>query len=263
MSNFKLNVIDNYESLTEREKIILSYLIQFPKKYEIKELSQKFNTSQALISKLCKKINYDNYKEMMYDLKKNNHNSVKNEKPNDDFDIEKIFLKQKQFNWNETKISELSDLLFNFPIVMFGVGPNYFLLKDFSYRMSAFGKKLDVCSNINDVERSIYCYDNPILVVLSYRGKNILYQRWLELFNKHKNLRVVLITAEKTSNYQYKNVDLLIEIPHLKTYSNLSSPSEMLYSIYLFEKLKQIYIKSNFDDIIKTWKITKNIEKIK
>lgn len=253
-------LIESYkQSFTAVEEVIADYFLNKNEILTIDKLAKEIAVSQSSITRFCRKIGLNNYKELifLYEM------ALKDKEPAHQTATEIFSNYSKIFDeignsYSEEKINEFCEYLHNHKVIHFiGRGFNNFVALDFQFRMYRIGKYVIPVSDENSIRLALLQAESNELVVIcsiSGNGENIM--NAVQTAEK-RDVPILLITANKSSPLiEYAKVTLFTStMSHSQSLGNVSPQLPMLIQMdIIYEKYMHKYSKS-----LQQWIITEQI----
>lgn len=169
-------VIKSYRfKFTNVEKLIADYFLKKKEPLTIDELAKKLFISPASITRFCKKLGFNNYKEFIY-LYKEKLNSIEIESATFN-NIQQGYLnilKDVDENFDREVLINVCEAIHKKKIIhLFGLGSSGLAADDFKFRFSRIGKFIEVIKDYNSVRMLMPILNKSSLIfILSLRGKS-------------------------------------------------------------------------------------------
>lgn len=268
---FKSKILTYWGSLLPEERKVLKSIINIvDADLPIKEISDKLEISVEEIVDISRKIGYDSFQELLFDLKKDkqNHSETLEEQL-----IDKIYgnyfsqlevFKSTKYDFEKLKnlCNEMNSL--NVDYYFYGLGSNKYVLNDFAYRLSTLGIQLNILQSQDELKSlSWTSKKQKKLVTISMRGSTREITELAPMLKTINNTKLVLITSNKDAQLIKDNLvdEVFIVSPPINP-GVLGNVSGMISIQTFFDLLVQIYIELFFDDIFEDWqKVMEYIEK--
>lgn len=238
--------------LTYVEEIIANYFISKKAPLNIDKLAQTLAVSKASITRFCKKIGLDNYKELMFLY---NLSLDKKEEPSISSAVTAIYhaLATRSDNaYSEVEVDKLCALIKDHNIIhFFGKGFNSYTGADFSFKFSRFGKYVRVISEEKSILMSAeFAREGEMILVASLRGIDSNFLEAMTI-TKEKNIPIALITSNPNSDL-IKQADITLisaGLTHEESIGNISPQIPILIQLdILYERYLHL-----FSDSVKKW----------
>ncbi|WP_429976116.1 MurR/RpiR family transcriptional regulator [Enterococcus sp. DIV0086] len=188
-------------NFTSVEQVIADYLLSKQAPMTIDRLSKHLAVSKSSITRFCKKIELNNYKELIFLYKLS-------------LDIEESTLSvsskitaayhslatRSDSNYSQEVVDAFCDLLHQHKIIHFwGKGFNSYAGADFQFKFSRVGKYVRVITDENSILMSAhFANEDELIVVSSLRGDDEELMAAIKIA-KERNVSVLLITSNRYS----------------------------------------------------------------
>ncbi len=212
------------------EEQIAEYFLGNNKPMSINDLSELLCVSPASITRFCKKIGLNNYKELIYLYKEHLKENDKINMNNISVDLQKSYFKifnqiDESFNrekieasyfkifnqidesFNREKIEAICDLIHSYRFMhIFALGLSATAAQDFKFRFSRMGKFIEVIYDKDAIDMATAVIEEGDLVfIFTLRGNKYLQKCAKAL--KEKGAKLVVITGnEHTKLNEYADI---------------------------------------------------------
>ena len=167
-------LIESYRrDLTDVEQVIADYFLSKKAPIRIDQLAKKQAVSKASITRFCKKIGLNNYKELifLYKLsleKENNQQSVASLVTS----VYHSLATRSDSTYSEKNVDAFCSYIHKYKIIhFFGKGFNSYAGMDFQFKFSRFRKYVRIISDGNSIALSAnFAGTDELIVVSSLRG---------------------------------------------------------------------------------------------
>lgn len=247
---------------TSVEQVIADYFIAKRKILSISDLAKEIIVSAPSITRFCKKLGLNNYKELifLYSLSLRDQTVDASMISTPVTASYHALATRSDASYRSQAVTNFCDLIYTNKIILFwGLGFNSFAGQDFTFKFARFGKFIQVYGDQHSILLSAASAsgDNLILISsLSAKDPNIL--RAIKL-GKENGARFLLITANEDSPF--------IDYCEETIYAASFSPDEALGSVSpqvpILIQLDIIYSKyvSLHKDNVDKWLLSENILK--
>ncbi|MEY8292812.1 MurR/RpiR family transcriptional regulator [Carnobacteriaceae bacterium 52-44] len=255
-------LINSYtQSFTTVEEVIADYFLNKNEILTIDRLAKEIAVSQSSITRFCKKIGLNNYKELifLYEMALNSSE----EDPSTSLEVLQKYSKifdEVTDNYSEEKIDKFCEYIHSHKIIHFlGTGFNHFVGLDFQFRMYRLGKYVIPVADENSNRLALLqASENELVIISSISGEDEATLEAVKIATQH-GVPILLITANKKSlMIEYAKVTLFTStMSHSQSLGNISPQIPMLIQLdMIYEKYLHKYSKS-----IQQWIITEKILK--
>ncbi|MGL4796508.1 MAG: MurR/RpiR family transcriptional regulator [Paraclostridium sp.] len=220
---------DKYQ-LSKIEETILIYLfsnIDNLKKIGIRKVAKDNFTSTTVIYKLCKKLGFDGYSDMIYNIS----HFIKTDEPDSSVDI--FTNASKQINTNLEYFSDILNSSRDKLIMLLGVGYSQMIANYMSERFVINGFKCIANTHMQLLSNS---YEKDVLLIaISNSGESTSI---LEVVETAKNNGIKVISFVGNENSSLANLsDIPLVLKGYEKFPNLKNPPNTFFSevLLLFE----------------------------
>lgn len=217
MNLFKEMFGDFLNSLSEKEKFIFNFIscnISQVSQMNIKELSLCMNISEYSINKFCKKINLDNFENLISILNECSKTILSNK--NKMFNISKDLLNNFVKNINETHVNLISDFLFKYQKVSLLFSESYKIIAQyFEDKLKQLNIKTNITSSLKVNSKN---KDSQLIIYIIDSIDDITLRNSLEKLS-NKTIIVLSNTMLKNINNMVSLFVFLPENKLMKTYN--------------------------------------------
>lgn len=212
------NLKENYDKLTVSEQEVIDFLMKQEKieKITLKEIKQEIFISSSTVIRACKKLGYETYNDLRYELKLSKEKSTLKtnyistfEHMKEQLSVEFLrtisILSEKDFN-------KFSDIIINARRVFcVGIGSSYVPIIDFNRKL----KLINIWANDYYEQYSIaripdISTEKDVIIVFSLGGKNIEVNN--SLLEAKKNGTKILAITSLATNKLAKISDHIIKV---------------------------------------------------
>lgn len=240
-------------------KIAEYFLARSPVK-NIEELAFEIGVSTASITRFCKKIGLNNFKEFLFIYQQQLDQNTPQEtiKPNHLHNDYMDILKQFDKHFDKQALKKVSDLIHQHSVIhIFGSGFSALAGADFKFRFTRLGKFVEIVQD-NDSMRMLSSILNPdaLVILISLKGKNTC------MINCANNLRekgisIICITANEKSKL-LKIADISILTSSLKVEESTGMISAQMPILMAIDNIYYQYVCENKDSI-QNWVKTESV----
>jgi len=230
------------DSLTSVEQVIADYFISKQKILSISELAKKICVSAPSITRFCKKLGLNNYKELIFLYSLSLHDQTE--------DASLIstpvtasyhaLATRSDASYRGQAVKNFCDLIYSTRIILFwGLGFNSFAGLDFTFKFSRFGKFIQSYGDQHSILLSAMSLSPDDLVLvssLSAKDPDIL--KAIKI-GKSKGAHFLLITANEDSPF----IDYCDETVYAASFSSDESLGNISPQIPILIQLDIIYSK--------------------
>ncbi|GMG71505.1 MurR/RpiR family transcriptional regulator [Tetragenococcus halophilus] len=195
-------LIESYrKNFTDVEQVIADYFLSKKEAIHMDELAKLISVSKASITRFCKKIGLNNYKELifLYNL------SLKREKErlsvaSDVTSTYHSIVTRSDVTYSPEEVDAFCRELYQHKIIhFFGKGFNSYAGADFQLKFSRMGKYVRIISDERSIALSANAAEkDELIVVVSLRGEDEQMQESLGVA-KEKGISILLITSNQHS----------------------------------------------------------------
>lgn len=199
-------------SFTDVDMLIAQYFLDEKPMLKQAALASRLNVSAASVTRFCKKIGVENYKELIYFYKKvlmdaqedKNHitNNLQYQYTELVNDIDRKI--------DVTHIQKVCELIEQKNVIhLFGLGMSAIAGEDFKFRFTRLGKYIEVVHDYDSIEMISSLLDkNNLVIYFSLRGENNPVKRSIQRLYE-KGATIVLVTSNESSNInKYAHITL-------------------------------------------------------
>ena len=186
-------------NFTSVEQVIADHHLSKRPAMTIDKLSEHLAVSKSSITRFCKKIGLDNYKELIFLYKLSLNNETANLSASSKITAAYHSLATRSdSNYSQAVIDAFCELLHQHKIVhFFGKGFNSYAGADFQFKFSRVGKYIRVITDENSILMSAnFANKDELIVVASLRGDD---EELLEAMKiaKKRRVPILLITSNR------------------------------------------------------------------
>ena len=253
-NDFFLTIESSKLKFTEIDELVANYFLGGNPPLKQAVLAQKVNVSAASITRFCKKIGFDNYKELMYsyrnDLKE--YSSDKNDIANNLQYRYKELINEIDKKINMKDVETVCKYLHNHRYIhIFGLGMSAIAGEDFKFRFTRIGKYIEVVQDSGSMEMVSSLLDKENLVIyFSLRGENKNVIQSLRRLKK-KGASIIVVTSNQSNEFtELANVSLLTS--HIKNENEVGQVSGQIPLLIVIDTIYSQYI-SMYRENISKW----------
>lgn len=195
-------LIESYRmEMTYVEQLIADYFLAKKQPITIDKLSKHLAVSKASITRFCKKIALNNYKELIFLYKLSLDKTKKELSVSSVVTAAYHSLATRSENiYVEQKIDQFCEYIHQHKMIHFyGKGFNSFAGLDFQFKFSRLGKYIRISSDENSISMaSKFAESDELIVVSSLRGQDEKMRQAMREAKK-KSLSVLLVTSNQQS----------------------------------------------------------------
>ncbi|AEB07045.1 transcriptional regulator, RpiR family [Coriobacterium glomerans PW2] len=197
---------------TSVEQVIADYFLNKKPALSIDKLSCRLAVSKSSITRFCKKVGLDNYKELIFLYKLSRE--VDDSGPSASSKITAAYhalATRSDSSYSQEVVDAFCELLHRHKIIhFFGKGFNSYAGADFQFKFSRVGKYVRVISDDNSIMMSAHsARKDELIVVSSLRGNDDRLKEAMELA-KANGVSISLITSNRFSQLiPYADVELM------------------------------------------------------
>lgn len=186
---------------TDVEQVVANYFLSKKEPLTIDKLSKTLAVSKASITRFCKKIGLNNYKELIF-LYNLSMRKGKDEKLASTAvtSLYHTLATRSSAIFDEASVDEFCQLIHEYKIIHFlGMGFNSYAGADFQFKFSRLGKYVRVISDQNSIKLSAeFAEKDELIIACSLRGIDDSMSQALAMAKK-RGISVLLITANQNS----------------------------------------------------------------
>ncbi|MDO5717452.1 MAG: MurR/RpiR family transcriptional regulator [Tissierellia bacterium] len=262
--NILLRIQQNYNNLTKKEKYVADYILK-EKSYidniSISSLAKKTEVSVGTITKVSKKLGYDNFVDMKLAIAKTDRGN--RDIDNDNFAIVYEFYKEIVERANEIlSVEVLQDLLKEInshrTVHVYGIGSSGLSAMEFQYRLMRLGYQVQSKNEYHQMIINSNCLNSDDLVIaISVNGQTHEIVEAVELAKLREAYTIAITSAEdsplaKTCDYFIP----IINAEFIKEHEFINSQFSILY-------LLDIICKFLLEDEVRYENFNKTVKYIK
>ena len=247
-------------NFTYVEEEIADYFLNNKPSLPIHNLAKELSVSSASITRFCKKIGLQNYKELIYlyekHLKEKNQPKIHHISLDLQSEYFEIF-QQVDSNIEQDKIDDVCRLIHNHRIIhIYALGLSATAAQDFKFRFSRTGKFIEVVYDKDAISMTSSVLEKDDLVLIfSLRGNQSLVDCAMKL--KKRGVRIVSIIANKKSPL-VRLSDVTIFTADLKGEESTGMISAQIPILIVIDMLYYCYVRE-YDDAIAKWVGTEEV----
>lgn len=228
---------------TDVELVISDYFLNKKNPKNIDQLSNAISVSKSSITRFCKKIGLNNYKELqfLYQLSLDSTSSEVNIMSNV-FKSYKTLINRSNNNLSQCNLDKVCEKLNKCNTVTFlGKGFNSYAGLDFQFRFSKLNKYVRVITDDNSIIMAAHTtLENDLIFVATLRGEDESLKKAMEIAHR-RNIFLVIITSNYDSQLlEYADVTLISAYLSSESFMIEVSPQipiliqlDMLYKNYI------------------------------
>ncbi|MCR1950608.1 MurR/RpiR family transcriptional regulator [Clostridium sp. DSM 100503] len=271
----------NFESFTDREKLIAEYLLSNKKSIigmSAKEIGDITNTSAPTVVRFSKKIGFDSLNEMKLQLSIN----LQSDEENTDFEylhgdlstkniihgikksIDSI-MNQTISTLKEEELEKAIDVLNGAKnIYIFSVGVSSLVGMDFYYKLSRINKRCIAHSDTHlQITSSALMEKGDVAIAISYSGETKEVIKCAENAKKAK-VPVIAITKASINNTLADISDIVLQVPFVEKTLREGAMSSRISQLSIIDMLFIGMAKTNLKGVEEKLRITrKAVEELK
>ncbi|WP_182199726.1 MurR/RpiR family transcriptional regulator [Paraliobacillus salinarum] len=216
-------------------------------------LAKQINVSTASITRFCKKIGFENYKEFIYQYKQaledypENESNVTN---NLQFQYLELIKEINEKIDNES-IKRVCEYIYDHKIIhIYGLGLSAIAGEDFKFRFTRLGKYVEIVRDYDSIEMvSSLMKENNLLFYLTLRGEN---KNIIPVIKrvKEKGTKVVVVTSNQSEEIA-ELADYLLLTSDLKNAGNIGQLSGQIPMLVIIDLIYSQYINMYRENINK------------
>lgn len=242
------------------EEQIAEYFLNNREPRSINELSKVLCVSPASITRFCKKIGLNNYKELMYlyseHLKENNgmrSNKISSDLQNSYF---KNF-NNIDTNFDRDKIEKICEAIHNNRFMyIFALGLSATAAQDFKFRFSRMGKLVEVIYDKEAIEMaSTLIKEDDLVFIFTLRGNKHL-QKCAKLL-REKGANIILITGNRNSKIvEYSDISVITD--NLSGEESTGMISAQIPILIQIDLIHYYYVRK-YSEVLDEWVSTEKV----
>lgn len=239
-------------NFTAVEQVIANYLLGKNKPVSIDELSKCLAVSKSSITRFCKKIGLNNYKELIFLYKLSLDNEENQSVSSKITAAYHSLATRSDSNYSPKVLDSFCELLHQHKIIHFlGKGFNSYAGADFQFKFSRVGKYVRVITDENSILMSAnFANKDELIIVASLRGDDEELLEAMKVAQK-RQISVLLITSNKYSQLiPYATVVLIAA--SLTKEESLGSISPQIPILIQLDMVYERYIHL-YSDAISQW----------
>lgn len=217
-------------------------------------LAHKINVSTASITRFCKKIGFENYKELMY-LYQKSLKEYSNDKNNVTNNLQyqyKELISDIDEKIDIEDIKSVCKYIQKHNIIhIYGLGMSSIAGEDFKFRFTRIGKYVEVVHDYDSIEMiSSLLNKENLIIYLSLRGENQHVIQSLKRL-KEKGATIILITSNQSQEIgKLANVTLLTS--HIENTNKVGQVSGQIPLLIIIDMIYSQYI-SMYRENVSKW----------
>lgn len=239
---------------TAVDEQVADYLLSGKTPLKQSALAQKINVSSASITRFCKKIGFENYKELMYFYRKTlkeHSNDKNNVTSNLQFQYKEL-INDIDEKIEIEDIKSVCEFIQSHKIIhIYGLGMSAIAGEDFKFRFTRIGKYVEVVQDYDSIEMiSSLLSKESLIIYLSLRGEN---QHVIQSLGriKEKGATIIIITSNQSQEIdELANVKLLTS--HLKNINEVGQVSGQIPLLIIIDMIYSQYI-SMYRENVSKW----------
>lgn len=258
-SDLFLTIESSKLNFTEVDEQIANYFLSGNPPLKQAALAKKVNVSAASITRFCKKIGFDNYKELIYSYRKDlrEHSIDRNNVTSNLQHRYKELINEIDEKINIEEIELVCKYLKDHKFIhIFGLGMSAIAGEDFKFRFTRIGKYIEVVQDYDSIEMVSSLLDKENLVIyFSLRAENQHVIQSLK-YIKEKGATVIIITSNQSEEI---NELATVKIPtsHIKNKNEVGQVSGQIPLLIVIDLIYSQYI-SMYRESISKWIDTEN-----
>lgn len=243
-------MIESYRlDMTYVEQLIADYFLSKQKPITIDKLSKELSVSKSSITRFCKKIALNNYKELIFLY------NLSLDKTKSEHSVSSVITAayhslatRSESIYVEKNIDRFCDYIHKYKMIHFyGKGFNSFAGLDFQFKFSRLGKYIRISSDENSISlASKFSEKDELIVVSSLRGQDEK-MRIAMHEAKSKKLTVLLLTSNQQSELiPFSDITLFTAIlTREEALGNISPQIPILIQLdMIYERYIHLYAES-------------------
>lgn len=248
-------------NFTYVEEEIAAYFTNGKQAVTIHKLAKELSISSSSITRFCKKIGLNNYKELMYLYEKHLHEGIVTIS-NISLDLQSeyfhIFNLVDQ-NFDEIAMKKVCSYINeNRVIHIFAFGLSATAAQDFKFRFSRLGKFIEVIHDKDAISMSSRVLkENDLVFIFTLRGNIYLEELAMEL--KRKGVKVVSILGNKKSRLVTLS-DICLYTSALAGEESTGMISGQIPILIMIDMLYYSYVRT-YNDSLSCWASTEEVFK--
>lgn len=249
-------LIESYRlEFTGVEQVVADYFLSKKESLTISNLSTKISVSKASITRFCKKIGLNNYKELIFLYNLSLSREKETGATTESSAITSVYhslATRTDGTYVAESVEKFCQLLHHHKIIHFlGTGFNAYAGMDFQFKFSRFGKYVRVISEENSILMSTEFADpSELVIACSLRGTDEAMLRALKNAKK-KQIPIVVITANKDSHL-VKYADVVLFAASLTREESMGNISPQIPILIQLDIVYERYIHS-YSDYLQNW----------
>ncbi|MBM7598912.1 DNA-binding MurR/RpiR family transcriptional regulator [Virgibacillus halotolerans] len=238
---------------TAVEEQIATYFLDEKQPVKQSVLAKKINVSTSSITRFCKKIGFDNYKEFIFCYRRSliEYASDRNEVTSN------LQLRYKELidaidkSMDKEKVKKACEYIYNHKIIhVYGLGLSAISGEDFKFRFTRIGKYVEVVHDYDSIEMisSLLNHEN-LVIYFSLRGENEhVIQSLKEL--KEKKSHLIIITSNQSEKIR-NLADVTLLTSNIKNKNELGQISAQIPLLIIIDMIYSQYINMYRENISK------------
>lgn len=238
---------------TSVDEQIAAYFLEGNQPFKQSTLAKEINVSSASITRFCKKVGFDNYKEFIYCYR-----SSLEEYSNDKSSVTNNLLFRYKELINSTdekidikKINEVCKHIHNHKIIhLYGLGLSAIAGEDFKFRFTRIGKYVEVVQDYDSMEMisSLLNKDN-LVIYLSLRGDNNYLIETLKQL-KGRDTSLIVITSNQSETIT-ELADITLLTSHVTNTNEVGQVSAQVPLLIIIDLIYSQYINMYRENVSK------------
>lgn len=241
-------------NFTAVDKQISEYFLSENLPIKQSDLANKINVSNASVTRFCKKIGFNNYKEFIYCYKRDllNHSVDKNNVSGNLQCQYNSLLSSIDDKISFEDIKEVCHYIHNHNIIhVYGLGLSAIAGEDFKFRFTRIGKFIEVVRDYDSIEMiSSLLNKNNLVLYFSLRGENP------DVINSLKNLKakeakLIVITANQDNEIVNDLANITLITSDIRNPNEAEQISAQLPILIVIDLIYSQYIRMYRENIEK------------
>lgn len=242
------------------EEQIAKYFLGNNKLMSINDLAELLCVSSASITRFCKKIGLNNYKELIYLYEQHLKENDKINISNISLDLQKSYFKifnQIDGSFNREKIETVCDLIHGHRFMhIFALGLSATAAQDFKFRFSRMGKFIEVIYDKDAIDMTSAVIKQEDLVFIFTLRSNKYLEKCARLL-REKEVKLVVITGnEHTKLKEYADINIVTA--NLSGEESTGMISAQIPILIQIDLIHYYYVRK-YKEVLETWVSTEKI----
>ena len=268
----------NYNSFTDREKLISKYFLENEEsiiKLSAKEIGDLTNTSAPTVVRFSKKLGFSSLNELKLNLKLSSNVAEKSSR----FEYLDKDLKTKDIIYgvkesidsvmektvkliNESDLDKAINLLIAAKnIYIYSIGVSGLVGLDFYYKLNRINKRCTLHTDTHlQITSSVLMEEGDVAVAISYSGETAEVLTCVENARKNK-IPIISITKASVNNELEKLSDITLKIPFVEKSLREGAMSSRISQLAIIDMLFIGIARDNFEEIEKKLIVTREAVK--